>query len=527
MGNVGSAAAATAAPEGPTAQVALADRLDELERQRSADVESRLLGARRVEAEARAAGLDVETMRARLVAADMLHRVGDGAQAAQLAVEVNAWASAQGPRSLQARSHLVLSSVFEGIGDTASTLDHAVRAYELLDAAAAPALERGIYLQRLADASALVGSADEARRRYAEAEAAFADVGDPERLLTVLNNLAVLEYETGNTTAALAAAQRLAQFCGPDGMHPSYAETIARAHLGAGDLEAAETMVELGLEIWRGRGDAQAVTPAELALTHVEILMAQDRLDEATTHLDHCFQVCAERDLRGIRVQAMKVQAALFAARGDHAGAYEAHRAFHEEFLTVRSHQQEAAARTRQALAQTAEARAEAQQFWHQARTDPLTELVNRRFVDEELPRLLKDAVHRGEPLVAAIVDVDHFKAINDRFSHDVGDQVLRHLAATMAAAARDRGFAARLGGEEFLFVQVGVPTAEAVSRLEELRLTVAARDWQDVDPALAVTISTGVAVAEETDTQLTLLARADARLYRAKQTGRNRIVTG
>ncbi len=513
-------------PEGSTRRAELSTRLDELERQRSADVRWRLEGARTVEAVASAAGLAVEMMRARLVVADMLQRLGDNARGAKLAVEVNAWALAEGPRALQCRSHLVLSSLFENIADLASSLDHAVRALELLDPST-PDRDRGNVLLRLADASALIGSVDEARRRYGEAAALFTEPEDEESRLIILNNLAVLEYESGNAEAALAAAERLAHACGTDSLHPCYADTIARAHLTAGDLEAAERMVRLGHQLWRAQGDAQAVTPAELALTHVEILLGLGRLEEAAGfQLDEALTVCLEQGLRSTPVQLLEVPAALCAARGVHSEAAAAHRRFHEEFVAVRSHQQEAAARTRQALAETAEARAEAQRFWEQARRDPLTELFNRRFVDEELPRFLDDMARGDGCLVAALVDVDHFKRINDRFSHAVGDQVLNRLGSRLVVAAQP-GFAARLGGEEFLvLLPSGSSLREAVAELDQLRAAVQSEDWADVDPALSVTISIGVAVAAATDTQASLLTRADDHLYRAKQEGRNRIVT-
>ena len=448
---------------------------------------------------------------------------------------------------MQARSHLVLSSVFESIGDVASALDHAVRALELLSSEP-DARERGVFLLRLADASALVGAEDEARRRYAEAEALFAEIGDEEQQLLVLNNRAVLEYEGGHWDAALVAANRLAQLCGPQGLDPSYADTIARAWLSAGKLADAEEMVRHGFELLTGKGDSQAVTPAELALTHVEILRAGNRLDEAADQLARCLQVCEERDLRGMRVHALRAKAELHAAQGDHAAAYLAHRAFHDEFVAVRSLHQEAAARTRQALAGTAEARADAQRFWQQARTDPLTNVFNRRFVDEELPRYLRRLPTGSGRLGAAIVDVDHFKKINDTFSHAVGDQVLERLGQLLAAAAATpmptpmctpldgvqagdtapawhRGFAARLGGEEFLLVLEADTAVDLVAILERLRSQVQGHDWADLDPRLTVTVSIGVAVAGAADTQTSLLARADEHLYRAKERGRNRVV--
>ncbi|WP_088290118.1 diguanylate cyclase [Kineosporia sp. A_224] len=516
--------AASAAPAGAVARAGLAARLDDLERQRSADVEQRLLGAREVEDEARAAGLEVEAMRARLVVADMLLRLGDSTRAAQLAVEVNAWAAQEGPRSVRSRSHLVLSSLLESIGDAASSLDHAVRALELLDGST-PARQRGSTLLRLADAAALVGAVDDARRRYREAGAVFAALRDEDHRLIVLNNLAVLEYESGDATAALAAADQLVQRCGEDALDAAYADTIARAHLAAGDLGTAERMVLLGFRRRQTLGEAQAVTPAELLLTHAEVLLALGRVDEAAQRLDECTVVCEERGLRAARVQTLELLARVHAARGDLAAAYATHRTFHEEYVAVRSHQQEAAARTRQALAETAEARAEARRFREQARTDPLTELPNRRFVDEELPRLLAEAAHEPGCVLAAVVDVDHFKQVNDGFSHDVGDEVLRRLGQRLAAAAVPHGFAARLGGEEFLVVLRCDEPGTGAARLERLRTDVQALPWQEVAAGLGVTVSIGAGLAGPADTQATLLRRADENLYRAKAQGRNRVV--
>jgi diguanylate cyclase (GGDEF)-like protein len=89
------------------------------------------------------------------------------------------------------------------------------------------------------------------------------------------------------------------------------------------------------------------------------------------------------------------------------------------------------------------------------------------------------------------------------------------------------RGFAARLGGEEFLLVQLDGSVHDVLATLERLRAEVQSQDWREVDPELSVTISIGVAVARVADTQISLLTRADERLYLAKQEGRNRIATG
>ncbi len=513
---------------------ALGARLDELERHRSMQVESRLVGARLVELDALAVGDAVAVRRAQLVAADMLHRLGHVAEGARLAVEVNAWASSLPSVPLLARSHLVLSSLFEGAGDASSALDHAVRAIDL-SGALTPARARGNYLLRLADALTATGSAAEARRRYREAEELFAAIGDRERWLNVLNNLTVLEYEIGDPAAAAATAERLLAVSGPEELNPSAADSIAQARLAVGDFSGAEEAARLGLDLWHRHGDAQAATPAELALSLAEALLRQGRLDEAEVELAGCLEICRERSLAGIRVQALRVHAELFAARGDFESAYREHREFHTAVLALRSHQQEAATRTRQALFETTEARREARTFRLQARTDILTGLPNRRYVNEELPRLLQELRERGGCLAAAIVDADHFKTVNDRFSHQVGDQVLARLGAILAGSVRAAAtapsvlrpeFAARLGGEEFLLVLSAPTPADARDRVEVVRRSIAERDWTDLADGLLITVSAGIAIATQVEDQGVLLARADAHLYNAKQRGRNCVVT-
>lgn len=500
----------------------LAAELTELERFRAVDVEARLARATEIEAAAVAAGDERSRQRARLVVADMLPRRGDIGGGARLTAEVRAWAEANGDRAVQSRAELVLSSLFAGIGDGPSSLDHAVRALELLPEGSSDR-DRGACLMAVANALAFDGSVDDARRRYREAEQAYAAAGEHVRALDVLNNLLVLEYETGDPLATVHAAELADRARAAGEMNADFADSIARARLAVGDLDGADAVVHEGLALLAAQGDAQAVTPAELQLTRAEVALALGRLADAVDALDRCEEVCAARQLHGLQVAALGVRAEVHAAAGDHRLAYEVHRRFHDESVGLRRRQQAEAAHLRHALLATAEARREAHRFWVQARTDPLTGLRNRRYVDETLPRRLADPALADTP-VAAIVDVDHFKRINDRFTHAVGDRVLVALAELLEHAVADdaSGFAARLGGEEFLVVLGdGGPDA-----CERLRRAVAEHDWEAVAPGLRVSVSVGVARQRPGDTQHSLLARADACLYRAKQTGRDRVVT-
>jgi diguanylate cyclase (GGDEF)-like protein len=177
---------------------------------------------------------------------------------------------------------------------------------------------------------------------------------------------------------------------------------------------------------------------------------------------------------------------------------------------------------------ETAEAREEAEHFREQARRDPLTGLRNRRYVDEELPALISG----GGELTVAIVDLDHFKWVNDRLSHDVGDQVLvlvAKLLETELAAVSPDGFVARMGGEEFLMVLPGTDVPVAARQLDAIRRAVATYSWTEVTETLPVTVSIGVAGLWEASvaTQSAVLSIADRNLYVAKRGGRDRVIAG
>jgi len=160
--------------------------------------------------------------------------------------------------------------------------------------------------------------------------------------------------------------------------------------------------------------------------------------------------------------------------------------------------------------------------------TDALTGLYNRLYLTSHLEALLAKAVATEKPLTVAMIDIDHFKQINDTYGHDIGDAVLRELAKRMSRQLRASDLLARLGGEEFVAVmpETELDTAAVVSR--RLREEIAGAPFASamVEGGLDVTASIGLAtVTGAKDTPKALLKRADAALYEAKNSGRNRVV--
>jgi diguanylate cyclase (GGDEF)-like protein len=161
----------------------------------------------------------------------------------------------------------------------------------------------------------------------------------------------------------------------------------------------------------------------------------------------------------------------------------------------------------------------------HRSRHDALTGLLNRRAMDEALAAQLQRSLRNGEAFTVMMIDIAHFKAINDRHGHGVGDGALRHLATLLRAAVREVDRVARYGGEEFVVLLPDVSLADAQPLAERLREQVASHGHAQGTLALALTVSIGVAEWRPGhDDLLQLLARADAALYRAKEGGRDRV---
>ena len=160
--------------------------------------------------------------------------------------------------------------------------------------------------------------------------------------------------------------------------------------------------------------------------------------------------------------------------------------------------------------------------------TDQLTGLYNRRFLFSQLNPLVQRAQCGGDPVSVMIVDLDHFKRINDTFGHDIGDEVLKQFAARLATNMRPADFVCRLGGEEFVVIMPNTTGDVGCLAAERARRHICATPFAlpGKQEPLAVTISAGVACSDASDENAdTVLKRADEALYEAKNAGRNRVI--
>jgi two-component system cell cycle response regulator len=160
--------------------------------------------------------------------------------------------------------------------------------------------------------------------------------------------------------------------------------------------------------------------------------------------------------------------------------------------------------------------------------TDQLTGLHNRRYMSRHLDTLVETSKKTGKPIAFVIMDIDYFKAVNDTYGHDIGDEVLKKFASRISANVRGIDLACRYGGEEFVVVMPDTDVAFALQVSERLRKSIETTPFPiSRDPKnLKLTISIGIAGSEgEGDSANALLHRADQALYRAKRTGRNKVV--
>jgi diguanylate cyclase (GGDEF)-like protein len=158
------------------------------------------------------------------------------------------------------------------------------------------------------------------------------------------------------------------------------------------------------------------------------------------------------------------------------------------------------------------------------AELDELTGAFNRRSIMRMLDEEITRCARSGSPCSIALIDLDHFKRINDAYGHPTGDEVLRTFAISMFANIRSIDRFGRYGGEEFLLVLPELSQESAGRALDRLRAIIADLDWSAFSPGLNATFSAGVATLRQNESPDSFLARADSALYAAKARGRNRV---
>jgi two-component system cell cycle response regulator len=237
--------------------------------------------------------------------------------------------------------------------------------------------------------------------------------------------------------------------------------------------------------------------------------------DEAIEHLMRAIEIAEQtRNIDAI-VHAADYLSDAFERKGDFRQALDFHRRYHAAYVKM-------SAENAQRRARLAEVRYESDKLRDLADKDPLTGLFNRRRFEAALAEFQA----AGHIYAVAMIDIDHFKKINDGFSHMVGDQVLREIGGLILSTVRGEDLAVRYGGEEFALLLKSASPVLGHDVCNRLRETIAAWGWDGIATGLSVTASIGLASSTEVPQPDKLLQLADQRLYAAKAAGRNRVIS-
>lgn len=329
------------------------------------------------------------------------------------------------------------------------------------------------------DAAAMTISLDRAIDITDEAISAAEACGDLWTLRVALGNCAEYNALRGDVDAAVQYLERSSALPGEIGssVRIHYLYTLATALRRSGDLagalEAAQQSLDLADET--GQIDHQLNAATQLSQVH-----------EALGQFE----------------QALALQ-----------------KRFHTLYVRQSGETTQRLAKAAELREETSQLRARASVLAAEALLDPLTGMPNRRSFERMVETLA------GSDYALAIFDLDHFKSVNDQYSHLVGDDVLRRVSRTLGASIVDLGYAARLGGEEFVVILPRYDTRDAMTLVERVRLALHDIDWSDIAPGLRTTASIGLCSTAETRQHDDIMIIADQRLYAAKHGGRNRTV--
>jgi diguanylate cyclase (GGDEF)-like protein len=468
-----------------------------------------------------------------------------GMQALQLAKDV-------GDRVTEALTHNDLGLVYGRLGDFEGALEHLLAGLRILQQEDSPSL--GSLLNNIGNVYLELGDNREALSFFRRALEPLRQDGVERAIGIALGNVGRANSALGDHEEALRVYQDSLERHRQNGDDPYIPPALARLATALGALgkdDEAQQAFDQALEMIDSprHGEFADEVLAAAGRFHLE----RDELDEAVTRLSQALDLIPADESTRRLYELHQALSDAFERRGDLGEALKHFKAYHEisqavvdssttvrirglmlQFDVERTRQQEEIVRLRnlELLQENQDLQVRQEQLFAENRQlhqisieDSLTRLYNRRYLDLQLGVEVSRARRYSRPLCVAMCDVDHFKDINDRHSHTVGDEVLRTLAKLFRDAARVSDLIARFGGEEFLMILTDTDIVGAESLAQRIRAVVADYDWGKLARGLRVTLSIGVAELRESMDGSILLAAADARLYAAKRAGRDCVV--
>ncbi len=355
---------------------------------------------------------------------------------------------------------------------------------------------------------------------------AYTGLGDFDNALDYgFESLALLEKLDDKATSAHALTQ------------------IGNVFLKKSDLANAETYFQKSLEIFITTGDSRG--HAETMLLLAEIFLARQNLEEALKLTHEALKTSTEISAQNELVRAQELLAYIYKEQGNSDLAYDylkryikskeksssnasrqRFEALRIKFETEQTEKEKEIYRLRTVELAEANAKLEelSQELFKQANEDPLTGLFNRRRLGQELSHELERARRNNAKLSIMICDVDNFKQVNDRFSHQTGDDVLILVAKLLKDLVRTTDLIARYGGEEFVVLFPEASASEAEIICNRIKDSIANYSWRELHPELQITLSMGICDDISLTDGFAMLDHADDKLYEAKRNGKNQV---
>ena len=459
----------------------------------------------------------------------------------------------------ESRARSLQAQCLQEMGQEKEALEEALAALRLADGAGSPR-SRAEALMALGYAYRSVGHPEAARSTFAEVAAVARGIPDLLLRSRALSNVASTWGDNGFTLLekgqleqahrrfriAYRLYERALRMCRQ--LDHKRLESIILGNMGLSLVDQGRHVEALGLlqDLCRRAQASGSRQIEEMAQRFIgETCLAAGQAAEAIESLQVALAIAEETQRHESAMHSHKLLSQAQEARGNPSEALRHFRQYHELYTRVQSEASDRRARAVAVQMETEKAKtavrallAQAQQLEHENQrltqeaselsqatvTDPLTGLLNRRGLDAAMARAMIRR-HETRAISIAVVDLDHFKRINDSFSHLTGDEVLRAIGSILRSCCREGDVAARYGGEEFAVIFGKTSVEEARIACERMRSAIRGHDWRGIHPQLAVSASIGVADTTEAQGEA-LLALADRRLYAAKKSGRDRVVS-
>lgn len=451
-----------------------------------------------------------------------------------------------------------LGVVYDYLGDYATSLDYHLRGWSI-SKGCGNTLGEKVSLNNVGYMHFRLGQYEEALTHYVKA-LTFGHVGDSALHALLLDNIGLAYEKLGDYRSALSYQQEslsIREATGDRWGMGSSLDGLGSVYTALGEIAEAQHRLERSLALKEEVGNKKG--QAETCILLGVLLTKEGRLERALHYLHRARETATGIGSQEDLYKAHRALAEAHKQGGHFREALEHCETYHklrDGLLDEVSNQKVQSLRVRFETEQTeierelyrlknvelagviAELEASTRsleeaneqktvlmaQLEKQAHEDPLTGLYNRRYFAEQLARELGRARRFGSSLSAVLCDIDDFKRVNDTFSHALGDEVLRAVAGLLRENSRVVDTVARYGGEEFVILLPETSAPEAVVVCEKVRRAVQTYPWETLHPDLSVTLSLGVTDDTTVADAEALIALADAKLYKAKRHGKNKV---